>query len=166
MKSFIFLVVALFSINSFAILTSFNSNSKDGLGEVKHYDKIFITVQATDNDAFVVGEVVVLDNTVDDGMVVRNITTQTRRPLCVVVEAIAAKAFGKCQVYGYNSAVLFDAGATAYGSVATAGDQVYISGSVAGYAAGAAASSHYPSIGEFLDSDATSGTAEVFIRGL
>jgi len=162
MKSFIFLALALFSINSFAILTSFNSNSKDGLGEVKHYDNVFIQVQATDGYAFANGDVAVLALSVDDGMTVEKAAAVTRRPHCVVNETIAASAFGKCQVFGIHEAVKI----TSSDGTVTAGNNAYISASLVGGAGyvgyGIPAATIYP-VGEFLDTSA-SGTGQVFLR--
>lgn len=152
---FLFLVL---SLNAMAIITTPSSNSKDALGEVTLYDKVFISVQAS--EALVAGEVAVLSLATDDGMTVEDSATNTRKPLCVVDAAIASGAFGRCQIFGYGS-VLYDAGVPA-----TAGNQAFISGSNAGYATGIAApvATQFP-IGEFLDTESyTSGTAEVFIR--
>jgi len=51
------------------------------------------------------GDLVTADNTAADGVSMVLTTVTNQEVVCVVAESIATGKFGKCQVYGYHSAV-------------------------------------------------------------
>jgi len=152
------LFMVCFSAN--ALITAPYSSSVDNTGTVTYKDKVFIMVYGS--SALSAGQVAVLDVANDNGVYAKPSSSALETPLCVAVEAIAAGAMGKCQVYGYNSQILFAHGATA----ATAGEPMYLDTGTAGYVKALGYSSvepYYKSVGIFYDASAATGAVEAFI---
>ena len=163
MRSLLIALVAMFALNATALITTFNSNSKDNLGAVQHYDKVFISVIAT--TGLPKGAVAVLDATADDGMSITSSTATEVQPFCVTAQVFASGSKGLCQVYGYTDSLLFNGGqgSTSLGA-AIAGGPLYYDTSTSGYAGKVYGIATGTKIGIALDASAASGSVEAFIR--
>ena len=160
----VFLVT--FVSNVFAIISTPYSNSIDNTGTVKYQDKAFIMVRA--GETLLKGDCVYYDTSADNGITVKKVPVlsgQSYFPACIVSEAIASGKDGKCQVYGYNDSILFDAATTA-----EAGEAIYCGSAVtAGQAiaiASASVAAYNRPVGQFFDASAASGSVEGFVNFL
>lgn len=159
---FLATILLVLAFPAMAVINNGISTSIDSTGAIKMYDKMYVNVKNGSGSALTAGMVVSLLSTGDDGFTVTTGTDNTDVvPFCMVVEALAANAVGKCQVWGYTDILLYYQGNR---SATTAGWPVYISSDSAGYAMGIGAptSSNYK-IGIFYDSSAASGAVEAFI---
>lgn len=122
-------------------------------------EKRFINVKAA--AALAAGSVAALDLTADDGATAVVGTTGGLAPLCVVVDAIASGAKGKCQTYGIIESALFDS----TNSASVAGKRAYMSTNNAGYISARATelASEIP-VGFFYDVSSASGSVQLFIN--
>lgn len=176
MKSFIallFLVSTIFlSTVVHAVITPPYSNSFENDGTVKNRDRIVIRVRANSTTAITKGQCVYYNTTSDDGITVDAVPivlpaggTNSIFPACMALEAIAVNKDGKCLVYGYTDALLFDGG-----TAAVAGEAVYCGSpnSLGRFKAVAAGSvnSYERQVGQFLDASAASGSVEAFVNFL
>ena len=166
MKKLVFLICLLMSFNSFAIIAKNFSSDRSNSGTVNYQDNIYVNVY-TATGSITSGQWLIVDTaeSADNGMYVATSTSVFVKPYCIAAEAIAEGTQGKCQVYGVGS-VLFAHGAT----VATPGEPVYVDSGTEGYvkALGAAAAKALPytlhDVGSFLDYDASTGSATIFIN--
>jgi len=159
MKSFLLILTFVFAFSANALILNNYSNVRDIKGTVTYNDKVFIKVYSAAGVAK--GSVVFLDTSADDGMTVTTATNAALKPLCMVAETISALGIGKCQIYGYTDALLFEPTTTA-----VVNEPVYHSSSIAGYSSaissGSVAAYNVP-IGTFLDASAATASIEAFL---
>lgn len=161
MKTLILFSMALLSLNVFAFVGNVgHSTAFDFAGSpiAETIEKQFINVKASGTIA--AGEIAAWSLSADDGATVVVAPVTGLAPACVMVNACASGAVCKCQVYGANDSVLFDASVTA-----TAGKRAWISGGVAGYASARATevATEIP-VGYFFDASASTGAVQLFIK--
>ena len=117
-----------------------------------------------DGSTTAIGSVMCLSLVEDDGAsIVSCPAVAGGTPICVLAVACADDAACKCQYYGLNASVLFDATSFA----ASAGLQVFISESNAGQVQAETLLSIVASdipLGVFYDNEALSGSVEIFIK--
>ena len=165
MKNLITLIAFLiFTANAFAIIHVPYSNSFKNDGTVNNRDKAFIQVRNKTGSTILKGQHVSYDTaTYDDGITVLPTTDPAFKVACIAAEAITDGSIGSCQVYGYNSAILYDGVTTA-----RAGDPIYAASTTyPGYgqaiASGSVNAYNVP-IGVFFDASSSSGSVEGFIN--
>lgn len=122
-------------------------------------DQFFIKVKNGDGSALANGEVVCWDDGDDDGYSVDKCAADGDRAACVVAEAISAGEFGKCQVFGYHSAVELDV----TNGDAVAGECLQVAGTD-GAVSGEALAATDLCVGVSLDASSSSGTVEAMIN--
>lgn len=169
----VFALTGLFTFNAHAVITSPSSNAESISGTVVKYDKIHISVKNVTGATISNGELLFADSTGGDtGMEATKSTTRYHVPLCVADGDIAKGAWGKCQVWGYHAALDLDvtgrgaqSGSGVNAGAATLAMPLYASPNNAGDASGdIVPGASDVSIGFALDSSATSGTIEAFIK--
>lgn len=157
----------------FSLLTAFTafadkgpvgrSVTLDNAGSVQSgsQDNWFINVKNSSGATLAAGDVVILDETDDDGYSVDYTTTAGKFPHCVMNESCADGVVCECQTYGYRS----DCNFTPDQNNAAAGAGMYISESQSGKIdaiTSPAATDH--AIGIFLDAATATGDVECFIK--
>jgi hypothetical protein len=145
------------------------STSLDGTGSLQSgsEEKFYIYVKNVSNGTLADGAVVVLDTSADDGYSVTTSTTAGATPICIIAReggrTCADDQLCRCQTYGLNDGVQFDATTDSH----TAGQSAFISESNAGYVMGtlftSVAASDKP-VGVFYDTGDTSGDVQLFIK--
>lgn len=162
MKSIIVLFFAMISLNAMAFIGNVGHSTaldyaKNPISET--IEKQFINVKA--NGAIGAGKFAAWDLSADDGATVVVAPVSGLAPACVMVNDCADAALCKCQTYGINDSVLFEANS---GS-ATAGKRAWISASSAGYAAARSpeVATEIP-VGYFMDASAATGSVQIFIK--
>lgn len=146
----------------------------DATGTVKQRPICFIKVKNSNGSSLSNGELVSWDAADDDGISVRTVASAGLPVACVVMESISDGKVGKCQVYGYHSAVHFESTAfthTAMGGTRTlAGSstpyellyQSVIAGDAMAIATGHV--TYEKPFGVALDAVTSDGTIEAFIE--
>lgn len=160
------LFALLMSFEAFALINQDGSSSFDATGTVKDREQIFIRVKNGSSSSAAVGTAMSVSTSADDGVTHTISTGEGDEAVSCIVSgsAIAAGATGKCQVYGYHSAVLFD---SFTGTYATAGESAYVSGNRDGYVHGypeASVATKAKRVGVFLDAATATGSVEVFLN--
>ncbi len=165
MKFLIGVLLLMLSFSLQAVVNAPDSNQFDNLGAIKKEDKKFITVLNNTLSDLVSGQVMTWDLTTDDGA--KATMSSTRGDVtvaCVLTKACVAGAVCElCQVYGKHDAVLFDAD----NATATAGVDIFVSGTVAGSIDAIPLSGRtdlQKRFGFFYDAPTVSGNTEVFIN--
>lgn len=141
--------------------------ANDGTVKAGSLEKCYINVKNTSGGSVNDGTLFIHETTEDDGVSVTTGTAAGSVPVCILAKedgsACADDEMCRCQTYGLNTGVLFDS----TNDGASAGDQVFLSESTAGYveseALGSIAASDWP-LGVFLDEETSSDDADVFIR--
>jgi len=178
MKSFLTSLLLMFGLlfvtSVQALITTPYSNSFDNTGTVKFRDRVVIKVRANGTTAITKGQCVYYNTTSDDGITVDAIplilptdgkTGTSLFPACMAMEAIAVNKDGKCLVFGYTDALLFDGGTTA-----VAGEPIFCgspnsAGRFMAIAHGSVNAYNRP-VGQFLDASAASASVEAFVNFL
>jgi hypothetical protein len=164
----LFLTVISFASNADVCQTG-RSTAVDNAGALVagSLEKCYINVRNVSGSSVQDGGVFTLNLASDDGYSVTTSTTAGSVPVCIVAKkdgsTCANDELCRCQTYGLNAGVTFDS----TNDGASAGDNVFISESTAGYveseALGTIAASD-TSIGVFYDEATASGDVEVFIK--
>ena len=167
-KYLVAVVLGFTSMSAFADVCVEHGAYAESTGTVKGEPLCYEKVKNGSGATLAAGAVVIWDTTADDGVTVTTSASRNAFPACVLMEAVASGAIGKCQTYGRHVAgVLFDS----FGGVAkhaTAGNALYISTTRAGYAQGLHPTDDhvgliYP-LGVWLDSATATASVEAFIK--
>ena len=163
MKIYTIIALFLMSTMAHALITNPYSNSFDNTGTIKHKDQVWIKIRNKTGASLARGTLMMVESgTYDDGATATKTSDHLQVPTCMVDETIAINAMGKCQVYGYTDALLFDAETTA-----AANEPIYVDDDNAGYAraiASASVGAYHVKLGTFLDASAASGAIEAFLN--
>lgn len=146
-------VATFVALNSWGFVSSHYGSKDTTRPEIE-----YIYVKNADETAWSKGSVIGPSVSADDGVTGHLVLGADGLPaICITMEAIAVNAFGKCQTYGYHSAVLVD------GTTATVAGSAVVASSTAGHIEGGLGAGEVP-LGIALDAASTSTTQEVFIQ--
>lgn len=164
MKLMTLLLAFVFTMSAHAFISAAGRSTNlkyDGSVDASTVEKEFINVKNSHSATIDAGKAVILDVADDDGAGVLIATTAGQTPICVMAESCAVGKLCKCQTYGLNSSVYFNAA----GGNAVAGAPFWLSTGAAGYIAkiNTPGGSDVRG-GVFYDAASASGQVEVFIK--
>jgi hypothetical protein len=101
MKKLFILALVLVSLPSYGFVTR-----NGGSYSTSDPEKEFLRVKSGESStAIAIGDALCADTSADDGVTAKICTSSGKPVLCVAAQAIVAGAWGKCQTYGYMSAL-------------------------------------------------------------
>ena len=158
MKFFTFILMFLFVGTTFAQDAGANSFNADGT--VKSRRSVYTFVKNSASVAFSAGEVVCHDLTADDGISADYCSAYGEPAYCMITEAVAVGAMGKCLLEGYTSVLSYNSA----DDNAVAGKSVFASGTAGDAGAKTTVVAGEVSIGTYLDAASATGAVEAYMK--